>query len=469
MESKSGSGVIRRKAPSFRYYPYATGSRTGKEKMKKEVVQLGIEFSVCVVESMFLLSDDIRSMLLFCSTFRKRNRESLVVERLLRVIHYVYSKYIKPKKRVYKQDVGKNSFQWELIRTTWMDFTDGIIVLRRLVDLLGRKDASFDDRLLSSAIKQYKQQVLKKLEDKLRSAKDGVSSEVNGFARETIASDISYLWKSLFDEEAGEASATKVMETRIFRDLFQPLFDELTQSTSVVRDFRDVIQPVLGTSESHREIKSMYSPYILGRDFAKQELKEEVVQLGVELSVYVAQSMFLLCDDIRSVLLFCLKLWRDATQYHNRDSLVAERLLRVVHYVYLKDIKPKNGVFKNSGNNSVQWGLMRTTWKYFDDGIEDLDRLVSILRGDGELLLIGRELTDSIEEAVKKLEEKLRCVKGVAEANGFARETMESSFLDLWKSVFDKEAKEATETLKVIKNGILSDLFLPLLNEVAAP
>lgn len=225
--------------------------------MKKEVVQLGIELSVCVVESMLLLSDDIRCMLLFCSAFWRENRESLVVERLLRVIHYVYLKYIKPKRRAYKQDVGKNSFQWELIRTTWMGFTDGTIVLRRLVDLLGRKDASFDDRLLSSAIKQYKQQVLKKLEDKLRSAKGGV----NGFARETIASDISYLWKSLFDEEAGEASATKVMETRIFRDVFQPLFDELTQSTSVSRVSRDVIQPV---SESLREIKSMYSPYILG-------------------------------------------------------------------------------------------------------------------------------------------------------------------------------------------------------------
>ncbi|CAA7028953.1 unnamed protein product [Microthlaspi erraticum] len=450
MESKSASGVIRRrrKAPLFRYYPYASGSRSEKEKMKKEVVQLGIELSVCVAESMFLLCDDIRSMLLFCYKLWEENSEILLGGKLLRVMHCVYSKDIKLKQRVYDQDgVGKGSYQWEFIRTTWRDFTDGGIVLNELVDFIGSQDrSSFDDRLLSSAIKKYKQQVLKKLEDKLRSAKD-----VNGFARETIAPDASFLWKSLFDEEA----TPRGVETRAFRDLFQPLIDESRRPTWDMTSFRDMIQPI-------------HSPYILGRDFAKEEMKEEVVQLGVELSLYVAQAMLVLCGDIRRVLRFCLKLWRDATRHQHRGKLVPERLLRVMHFVYLKYIKPKNGVFKYSGNKSVQWDLVRTTGTDFDHAAQYLDRLVSNLRVDGQLIILCREHTENTEEGLKKLGERLRCVKPVAEANGFARETMESSFLDLWKSVFDKEAKEATETLKAIEDGIFADLFLPILNQVAA-
>ncbi|KFK23206.1 hypothetical protein AALP_AAs59823U000200 [Arabis alpina] len=292
------------------------------------------------------------------------------------------------------EDVGGNSVQWEFVSTTWDDFVTGILVMHRLVLVLDRKDYSFDDPLLSSAIAKYKQ-VLKKLEDKLRSARD--VSEAN-------------------------------------RDLFTSIFSK----------------------PFHSEILQLppHSPYILGTDFAKQELKEEVVQLGVDLSLYVAQSMFLLCDDVHSVLWFCYKLWGDAQRNRNPDSPVVERLLCVIHYVYLKYIIPKNGVFQNDDGKSVLGGLISATWKEFDAGIRDLDRLVQILRG-GENCLDGRELTSSIEQALKNVDEKLRCVKDVSEANGFVREALESSVLDSWKTLFDNKDK------KVMKNGsMLGDLFL---------
>ncbi|EFH62599.1 hypothetical protein ARALYDRAFT_337930 [Arabidopsis lyrata subsp. lyrata] len=180
-----------------------------------------------------------------------------------------------------------------------------------------RNDSShFDDRLLSLAIAKYKQ-VLMKLEDKLRSAED--VSAANGFARETNISD---LWKSLFDEEAGEATH-KVIKDRILSELFQPILGE----------------------SWHSEIQTIpvYSPYIVSEfffnslrsNFATQEMREEIVRLGVELSLFVAESMFLLCDNIR------------------------------------KNIKLKNGVY-HTGGKLGKWELIRTTWKDFDEGIRDL-------------------------------------------------------------------------------------------------
>ncbi|CAE5962174.1 unnamed protein product [Arabidopsis arenosa] len=439
MKSEGTSGVLRLNVPVppavLTYFPYGTGSGSGKEDMKQDVIRLGVELSVYVSESMFLLCDDIRTMLCFCATLWRcvMPYQDHVLQRLLLVMHYVYSTYIKPKNLVYHD--GGNSVQWGLIRTTWELFVDGIIVLHRLVLVLSRKDCSFDDRVLSSAFAKYKQ-VLKNLEVKLSSTKD--VSEANGFVRETIESNIFDLWKSLFDEEAGEA-APQVIRTRISTDLFTPL----------------LCKPI------HREMLALspHSPYILGFDFAKQELKEEVVRLGVELSLYVAESMYLLSDDIRSMLRFCLKLWRDAKgDVLIPDSPVVERLLLAIHYVYSKDIKPKHGgVYQNDGK-SVQWELIRTTWENFDAGIRDLDRLVLILRGEGTCF-DGREFTSRIEEALKKVDDKLRCAKAVSEAKGFAREAMETDIGDLWKSLFDKEAKE------VMKHEIFWDLFLPLCME----
>ncbi|CAF2145204.1 unnamed protein product [Brassica napus] len=406
MESKSTSGVVRRKPPSFRFYPYTSGSASGKKDMKDEVIRLGVEFSVSVAESMFLLCDDIRTMLFISLTLWKYvlPEGNPVVERLFLLIHYIYSKDIKPKNGVLYQNGEGKSAQWNLIKTTWNDFVCGIIVLNRLVLVLRVKDCSYDDRLLLSAIAKYKQE-LKNLEGKLRSAKD--VSEANGFARETIKSNIFPFWKSLFDEQ--------------------------------------------------------------GRDFAKQELKDEVVRLGVELSLYIAQAMFLLCDDIRSMLWLCYKLWRDAgRRYIYPNSLVLERVLRVIHYVYFKYIEPKNGVYRNGGL-SVQIRLAIPTWENFDDVILSLNVLVLVLRQEGRCAS-GRNFMSSMEEQLKKVEEKLRCGKVVSEANGFRREVIEASFFGLWKSLFNKETNnEATQTLKVIKNRILHDLFQPLHNEVAPP
>uniref|UniRef100_A0A1J3EZ20 Uncharacterized protein n=1 Tax=Noccaea caerulescens TaxID=107243 RepID=A0A1J3EZ20_NOCCA len=54
------------------------------------------------------------------------------------------------------------------------------------------------------------------------------------------------------------------------------------------------------------------------------------------------------------MLWFCFKCWRNQHGYPNP---MFERLLRVMHFVYLRDIKPKKGVFKNN-SNSAQWSLM---------------------------------------------------------------------------------------------------------------
>ncbi|XP_010491492.1 PREDICTED: uncharacterized protein LOC104769067 isoform X2 [Camelina sativa] len=444
MEPKPTHGVMRRiRPPSFTYYPYATGTSSGKEHIREELVRLGVELSVSIAESMFLLCDDIHTMLWFCFKLWRYTLppSDPVSERLLRVFHYVYSKDIKPKNTPVCCPDGGNSVQWEFVKTTWKDFTDGILVLNRLVLLLRKKDCSFDDRLLSSAIENYKQQVLKKLEEKLASAKD--VSELNGFARETVACSISYLWKSLFDDEdaAGEPSP-EVTRDRIISDLFQLILDD----------------------SCHCEIPSLpvTSPYILGAEFAMQGIREEVVQLGVELSLCVAESMFLLSDEIRSVLKFCLKLWISVRVFRKTGSPVGEMLLRMMHHVYLRNIKPKNGVY-HIGCKSVQWDLIRTTWEDFVAGIRDLHNLFMRLEVNGTSAG-GREYTSRVEDLLKKVKEKLRCAKDVSEATGFAREAMESNILGLWKSLFNQDTEEAWAQ-NVMRREMLMDLFQPILEE----
>ncbi|XP_048630904.1 uncharacterized protein LOC125604749 [Brassica napus] len=419
--------------------------------MKDEVIRLGVEFSVSVAESMFLLCDDIRTMLFISLTLWKYvlPEGNPVVERLFLLIHYIYSKDIKPKNGVLYQNGEGKSAQWNLIKTTWNDFVCGIIVLNRLVLVLRVKDCSYDDRLLLSAIAKYKQE-LKNLEGKLRSAKD--VSEANGFARETIKSNIFPFWKSLFDEQGKEEIPTLEENSGILTDV------------PTENEFLGIYR---GISEAIPRKHKIWLPR--RRDFAKQELKDEVVRLGVELSLYIAQAMFLLCDDIRSMLWLCYKLWRDAgRRYIYPNSLVLERVLRVIHYVYFKYIEPKNGVYRNGGL-SVQIRLAIPTWENFDDVILSLNVLVLVLRQEGRCAS-GRNFMSSMEEQLKKVEEKLRCGKVVSEANGFRREVIEPSFFGLWKSLFNKETNnEATQTLKVIKNRILHDLFQPLHNEVAPP
>ncbi|CAH8261638.1 unnamed protein product [Arabidopsis lyrata] len=327
----------------------------------------------------------------------------LVSERLLRVIYYVYSKDIKPKNAVYKD--GSKSVQFQLIKTTWKDFSDGVIVLHRLVKVLGRKDWSFDDRLSSSTIEKCKQ-VLKRVDDELRSAKP--VSESNGFTREIIESKISDLWvslfdeevvdlwkSSLFDEEAGQEPA-KVIKIRVLRDLFQPIMGNswhcYANPKAPLRHSEMQRLPVYSPY-----IWPVYSPYILRNDFAKQEMKEEVVRLGVEISLHVVGSVFYLYDDIYNMLRFYYKLLEDAKKDLAHNSPVMKSLIGVIHYVNTKYIKPKNGVCQNGGQ-SVQWRLIWTTLESFGTGIRDLDLLVSIRRSGGSYL-DGREFASSIEKA----------------------------------------------------------------------
>lgn len=233
---------------------------------------------------------------------------------------------------------------------------------------------------------------------------------------------------------------------RLLCDLFQPLFGESWQ-------------PEWGTPIDDSMLLPLYA---IGEDFAKREdLREEAVRLGVELSLYAAESMFLVCDDIRSVLLFCERLWlaveKDMRQPH--DSPVIERLLRVFHYVYLKHIKPKKngGVFRDGGT-SVQFRLAMASFEDFHGGIRDLD--VFVREGT-------REFTStSIDKALKNIEKKLRRAKAVSKANGFARDAMESDVLVMWKSLFDKPTEDLW-TVKLKRRGIVNDMFYPLHKERA--
>ncbi|CAH2048362.1 unnamed protein product [Thlaspi arvense] len=191
---------------------------------------------------------------------------------------------------------------------------------------------------------------------------------------------------------------------------------------------------------------AVYSPYIL---------REEAVLLGVELSLYVAEAMFLLCDDISSMLIFCSKLWRGLKWDLKSSSPVVERLLRVIHLVYSRNTKPKNEVYQ-IGGKSAQGELMMTTLENFDGGMRDLHKLFLTLQVQGSWA-DGRELTSSIEEMLKKVEEKLRC------ANGFVSDVVEPGLVCLWKTLLDKETEETWT-----REEILIDLFQPLIKQEAA-
>ncbi|CAH8334548.1 unnamed protein product [Eruca vesicaria subsp. sativa] len=450
MESKStsgggGGGVVRRKGTLSRYEPYALVTEN-KEKEEEGVVQLGVELSLRVAEFMFLLCDDKKVMLLFCFMICKVGTpDDPVSERLLRVMHHVYTNEIVSKKRLHKKSIcPSRSVHCGLIGSAWNDLDYVIRYLHGLAyKLLIRKQRCFPnfrhDRLDTVAIKRL---LIKKLDDKLRCAKD--ASEANGFARETLESTVSETWKSLFFNEEEEedvvvvgedAKATKI---RLLRDLFHPLF---------------------GESWEPKWVRPSQSPlYTIGKDFEKQEeMREEAMRLGVELSLYVAESMFLMCDDIRSVLLFCNRLLsavvKDLKQQQPpQDSPVTERIVRVFHYVYSKHIKPR--VF-HYGGRSVQWKLAMASFEDFHVGIRDLD--VFVRQGTP---------TSSIHKALKNVEEKLRCAKAVSKANGFTRNAMESDILIMWKSLFDKPTEDLW-ALKMMRVGILNDMFHPLLKEIA--
>ncbi|CAA7059967.1 unnamed protein product [Microthlaspi erraticum] len=211
--------VLRRKKklPPARYSPYndtnTTCTASTKEKQKEEVVRLGVELSIFVAETLFVLSDDIRYMLAFCCFVFKyagnRSFNGPVIGRVFRVMEYVIETYIKPKNGlgVYHQD-GTKLPPWE----QYPHVSFGTRGLDRIVSILKKGGV-----VESSILVNYKQQ-LKKSEAKLRSVKD--VSEANGFAREAIESHIVHLWKSLFE------TAPEVISTTRFLDLFGLVFNE---------------------------------------------------------------------------------------------------------------------------------------------------------------------------------------------------------------------------------------------------
>ncbi|XP_010478928.1 PREDICTED: uncharacterized protein LOC104757836 isoform X2 [Camelina sativa] len=169
--------------------------------------------------------------------------------------------------------------------------------------------------------------------------------------------------------------------------------------------------------------QSRYSPYTLGTTEKKKQ-KEEVFRLGVELSLYVAEAMLLVSDDIRSLLLFGTQLIMKFTgeKDNNIRSQVVERLIVVMLYVFETYIKPKNGVYQADGK-STQLELINACTQHFAYGVRNLERIVLVFRNGG--IMPPSDLEDYNQE-LKKLEEKLRSCKDVSEANGFAREIIKS-------------------------------------------
>ena len=89
---------------SSRYDPYAVVTENKVDHMKPGVVQLGVELSLCVAESMFLLCDDRKIMLLFCFMIC-RKPDDPVTDRLIRVMHHVYTNEIVSKNRLHQDKI----------------------------------------------------------------------------------------------------------------------------------------------------------------------------------------------------------------------------------------------------------------------------------------------------------------------------------------------------------------------------
>ncbi|CAG7876945.1 unnamed protein product, partial [Brassica rapa] len=187
----------------------------------------------------------------------------------------------------------------------------------------------------------------------------------------------------------------------------------------------------------------------------EKEQKEEAARLGVELSLFMAEAMFILSDDRRSMTYFCFfTLFK--TKMDRRGPAV-RRLYRVIQHVYATYIKPKNLVYIDGGK-STQSKLMGTFRQDFVSAIRGLAHTVSTLEIG---CLVKPSVFEQYNQELKKLEENLGSVKDVSEANGFAREAIESEILPLWKSLFETNS----QVIKLDKT-INSELLRPLLNEL---
>ncbi|KAL0707120.1 hypothetical protein Bca4012_073546 [Brassica carinata] len=179
------------------------------------------------------------------------------------------------------------------------------------------------------------------------------------------------------------------------------------------------------------------------------------VRLGVELSLFMAEAMFILSDDRRSMTYFCfLTLFK--TKMDRRGPAV-RRLYRVIQQVYATYIKPKNLVYIDGGK-STQSKLMGTFRQDFVSAIRGLAHIVSTLEIG---CLVKPSVFEQYNRELKKLEKNLGSVKDVSEAYGFAREAIESEILPLWKSLFETNS----QVIKLDKT-IISELIRPLLNEL---
>ncbi|AEE31786.1 hypothetical protein (DUF1184) [Arabidopsis thaliana] len=81
--------------------------------------------------------------------------------------------------------------------------------------------------------------------------------------------------------------------------------------------------------------QSRYSPYILRSELSTihnskktnltiEKQKEEAIRLGVELSLFMAEAMFILSDDLRSMLLLCPLIVKYAGFKYTNDGPVRE-------------------------------------------------------------------------------------------------------------------------------------------------
>ncbi|CAA7059969.1 unnamed protein product [Microthlaspi erraticum] len=195
-----------------------------------------------------------------------------------------------------------------------------------------------------------------------------------------------------------------------------------------------------------------YSPYnnTTGTELRKEKQKEEAVKLGVELSIFVAETMFVLSDDLRSMLLFCCCVFKDAGNKSFNGPVIG-RVFRVVEYVIETYIKPKNGVYQD-GTKVPPW----EQYPHVSFGMRGLDRIVSILKKGG---VVGSASLVNYKQELKKSEAKLRSVKDVSEANGFAREAIESHIVHLWKSLFETSPEVINSTTRFL------ELFELVINE----
>ncbi|OAP14388.1 hypothetical protein AXX17_AT1G36120 [Arabidopsis thaliana] len=151
MESMSTTDrVVRnnKRLPQSRYSPYILRSELSTihnskktnltiEKQKEEAIRLGVELSLFMAEAMFILSDDLRSMLLLCPLIVKyagfKYTNDGPVESVIRILVF------------------------------------GIKELDRIVFVLGKREGSCGGVVKPSDFEHYNQE-MKKLEEMLRSA-----------------------------------------------------------------------------------------------------------------------------------------------------------------------------------------------------------------------------------------------------------------------------------------------------------